>query len=502
MSLQEDLQEIENIKKGIHDAIQNKEVDIPDNTPFEAYASKINLIQPEGDCSILKINPTPSDATVEFTNSNGESIPTFYNQAACSTGKSIKYIVSKNGYRTQKNEQVLNQNTELNVILNEQPYKIYDSHSGVFCLTADGNLYGSGIANPSWNPKNRQKQYYPNFVLIDTNVQDCQIGLYYFGYLKNGDLYMHGSIDGQKTWVYEYTKIAENVKKLGKITNYDICSYIDNNDDLYMCGRNNYGEQGVAPDSTYTVMTLTKRASNVKSYFCDFGTSYYIDNNDDLYMCGNGSCQGSGTSTNITSFTKRASNVKTVVPCNTTHGSAYITNNNELYLTSNISEYSDYNWHKIADNVLSAKIATNSSDNSILHYIDINNDLYGYSLGDMRTPNPMGNGSTSGRAYRVKLASNVIMSFITGNSAGYINNNNEIYISGHTILTDDTDTFLKVSVDNIDTLYEPNLASLHLIYYGTDGYYYAAGDNRCGATGVDNGGSVVSTFTRIYPKGV
>ena len=501
MSITNDLSKILEIKEDIYNAISDKEVSIPENTPFEDYASKIASIQIGGDCSILKINPTPSDATVEFTNSNGESIPTFYNQAACSTGKSIKYIVSKNGYRTQQNEQVLNQNTELNVILNEQPYKIYDSLFGVFCLTNDGNLYGSGMANTSWNPTNRQKQYYPNFVLIDTNVQDCQIGQSYFGYLKNGDLYMHGSINGQKTWVYEYTKIAENVKKLGKITHYDICSYIDNNDDLYMCGINSFGEQGVAPDSTYSVMTPTKRASNVKSYFCDIGASYYIDNNDDLYMCGYGRKQGSGTNTNITTFTKRASNVKTVVPSSTTHGSAYITNNNELYLTSNISEYSDYNWHKIADNVLSAKIASNSSNNSILHYIDINNDLYGYSLGDMITPNPMGNGSTSGRAYRVKLASNVIMSFVNGNSAGYINNNNEIYISGLTLLTDDTNTFLKVASDNIDTLYEPNLAALRLIYYGMDGCYYAAGINSYGSSGVDNGGSVVTEFTRIYPTG-
>lgn len=102
MGIETDLSKIADIKKSIHSAIKSKEVDIPDNTPFEDYASKINLIQAGGDCSILRINPTPSDATVAFTNSKGESIPTFYNQAACATGKSIKYIVSKNGYRTQK----------------------------------------------------------------------------------------------------------------------------------------------------------------------------------------------------------------------------------------------------------------------------------------------------------------------------------------------------------------------------------------------------------------
>ena len=102
--------------------------------------------------------------------------------------------------------------------------------------------------------------------------------------------------------------------------------------ELYGCGHNNYGQQGSG--DTSNVLVFTKRASNVKDVICSSRTTWYIDNNNNLYGCGanyykqHGS-GGSGYGNNVLTFTKRASNVKKV-SC-TEEMTWYIDNNNNLY---------------------------------------------------------------------------------------------------------------------------------------------------------------------------
>ena len=102
--------------------------------------------------------------------------------------------------------------------------------------------------------------------------------------------------------------------------------------DLYGCGYGYYGGQGSG--NTSNVLVFTKRASNVKTVSCSQDTTWYIDNNNNLYGCGrnNYGQQGSGTSgssTNVAVFTKRASNVKTV-SCSY-YTTWYIDTSNNLY---------------------------------------------------------------------------------------------------------------------------------------------------------------------------
>ena len=71
-------------------------------------------------------------------------------------------------------------------------------------------------------------------------------------------------------------------KKVGKVC----CSmwtswYIDNNNNLYGCGYNYSGNQGSGDREN--VLAFTKRASNVKDFFCLESTTWYIDNNCLLY---------------------------------------------------------------------------------------------------------------------------------------------------------------------------------------------------------------------------
>ena len=92
------------------------------------------------------------------------------------------------------------------------------------------------------------------------------------------------------------------------LVNKDISSvtwYIDTSNNLYGCGNNYNGNQGSG--NTSYVYTFTKRAENVKTVSCSGSVTWYIDNNNDLYGCGKNSTgnQGSGDTSNVLTFTKR-----------------------------------------------------------------------------------------------------------------------------------------------------------------------------------------------------
>jgi len=87
---------------------------------------------------------------------------------------------------------------------------------------------------------------------------------------------------------------------------------IDNNNDLYGCGNNYYGQQGNGTSGSGTdVLTFTKRASNVKDILYTGDVTWYMNESNNVYGCGynlygqqgNGE---SGSNKNVTSFTKRA----------------------------------------------------------------------------------------------------------------------------------------------------------------------------------------------------
>ena len=104
------------------------------------------------------------------------------------------------------------------------------------------------------------------------------------------------------------------------------------NGELYGCGSNDEGAQSAGePANIPYILTFTKRASNVKDFCCSMYTTWYIDNNNDLYGCGHNDYgqQGSGDTTIVTVFTKRASNVKKV-SCST-YTTWYINNNKNHY---------------------------------------------------------------------------------------------------------------------------------------------------------------------------
>lgn len=204
-------------------------------------------------------------------------------------------------------------------------------------LTNNGELYGCG-----WNDSKQQSAGHTvksvlEFTKRADNVKSFACSAKTTWYIdNNGNLYGCGNAGdgaqgngytGTQYNVSKFTKRAENVK-------YVTCSdyttwYIDNNNDLYGTGRNEYGQQGLG--STTDASSFTKRASNVKDIKCSLNTTWYLDNDNNLYGCGqnNYGQQGSGNTTQINTFTKRAENIKSFTcSLNTTF---YIDSSNDLY---------------------------------------------------------------------------------------------------------------------------------------------------------------------------
>ena len=326
--------------------------------------------------------------------------------------------------------------TEPTQIMSNVPVKqiiFGQQNMGPLCLYANGDLYhrGGGLTNHS------------DWTKIASNVKEAKIGAYSSNilYLTNDNkLYAMGSNNyavgniGCSTSTAKL--VASNVVSFDMGNHYS-SFYVTSSGDLYGTGENSEYQQGSG--NTTDVTSYTKRASNVSKVVCSKGSydaTLYITKSGDLY--GAGHRDNFGTNDEIKTFTKLASNVR----------DAYVDNGNTWYIsTSNVlygvGYYGD---GTLGTGVTSGKTsvfvqcATNVSKlitrqewradgNSVL-YIATNGDLYG--TGQMGSPptHPQVLGRSSGTATWVKIASNVRDAHI-GSGAFYITNSNQLYGAGY-----------------------------------------------------------------------
>ena len=199
---------------------------------------------------------------------------------------------------------------------------------GVILALTEGNaLYrcGANTGNPSSTTAN-----YTSFTYVASNVKDIACSVKTAWYVTNsGDLYGQGwnrygqQGNGTTTDVSTFTKIAEGVKTVR--CSSSMTWYINENDELFGCGQGNTGAQGNGGSSwSSNVSVFTKRAENVDrvfpssmagvytydsyDYYC---VTWFITKDNELFGCGYNDYgqQGSGNTTNVTTFTKRAENV-------------------------------------------------------------------------------------------------------------------------------------------------------------------------------------------------
>lgn len=296
-------------------------------------------------------------------------------------------------------------------------------NSSTWYLTNDGDLYGCGQnshgqqgSGSHGNNTSPSTADVKTFTKRASNVRDFFVDDYTTWYINNNDelfgcgdnsSYQQGS--GDATHVTTFTKRADNVQNV--ICNGSSVWYLTKDGNLYGCGANAYGQQGDGKSGEGVCVTIfTKRASNVKKAIIGDRTAWYIDNNNDLYGCGNNyngqqSNGESGSGAYVTTFTKRASDVKDFV----TDGyvSWYIDNNDDLYGCGN-NQYGAFG-NGTTENVITfTKRAENvryiAGSSTMTIIIDNNNDLY---MSGSNNYGAQGSGDTTNVTTLTKRASNV-----------------------------------------------------------------------------------------------
>jgi alpha-tubulin suppressor-like RCC1 family protein len=193
-----------------------------------------------------------------------------------------------------------------------------------------------------------------------------------------------------------------------------------------MTGYNNYGQQGSG--NTKDVTTFTKRLSNVRDVDAHTGsvTAAILENND-LYMCGYAQLwnQGNSTQTNYTSFHKVAENVKKV--CAGTEYSFFIANDglDTMYISGQLISYQ--NQYKGFTRYAAQINDIQEVDGSHLGYLTNDGKLY---LGCRNNYGQCSTGSTSTTANVALRGGNVASMHLGQYVSWYIDNNGNLYGCG------------------------------------------------------------------------
>jgi alpha-tubulin suppressor-like RCC1 family protein len=381
------------------------------------------------------------------------------------------------------------------------------SDRATWYIDNNNDLYGCGL-----NSYGQQGDGTQNDVLIFTkraeNVKKVRStkGTYNTFYLTNdGLLYgcgygAYGALGNGTSFLTKFSKRASNVKDFECSPHYYATWYLTNDGDLYGTGTNYEGQQGSG--NTTQVNYFTKRASNVKEFKLGVETTWYIDNDNNLYGCGENGYfqQGAGlTSKDVTKFTKRADNVKKVIIVDNGIDSVatwYITNNGDLY-GCGWNGYGNHGSNSRVNVYYFTKRASNVKDAyptpSNTYYITNDDELYGCgynSHGELGTMDGTVD-STYGKSVLtfIKLADNVkYMPFVSAKTY-YITNNDELY---HSI--PDGSEFAKIS-DNILFAYAPS----NIFYATHDGKLYGRGSNGSGQLGLGDVESTNGEFIEIKP---
>lgn len=287
---------------------------------------------------------------------------------------------------------------------------------------------------------------------------------------------------------------TSNIKQV-EIHRNTMC-YIDCYNDLYFIGSFPYGSAGVGTSETIVYNNAVKKASNVRKVGIGVHRNnvFYITNDDELFVAGQNTYGqlGTGNTTNVTTFTKIADNVK---DASLSSHLLYVTNEDKMYGCGHnyqgqlsLGDFSTSTVLEpifIADNVKSVYCGYTCS-----WYIDNNLDLYGCGNNNSGMQGTGIASDTSAVATFTKRAENVVKVDCSSATTHYLNTSNELWGAGYkknNYLLDGT-----VSADAANAysfiLCRSNIKDFYTqgdtkYYVTTTGYLYAVGTNSYGGYG-------------------
>ena len=342
----------------------------------------------------------------------------------------------------------------------------YDSFYGnTYYITNNGEVYVSGWNyNGELGVGNTEHQYTATRItaldgVVIENVIVLGSSIYYIS--ENGDIYVSGKNNygklgiGTTTNQTTVTKLTalEGVKIKNIQIHSDSIYYISENGDVYVSGRNNYGQLGIGSttDQTTAIKLPALEGIIIKNIVAEQNSIYYISENGEVYVSGKNDYGqlGIGTTANQTTAVKineLEGNVITEIISGgeyvfylTQEGKVYVSGWN-YYGNLGIEEGAGSMWEYVSlaakitslDDLLIEKIVTNGG---CTFFITDKGEVYccGYNYAGQ-----LGIGNTRNIYEPIKIpALNdvIIKDIILGGtqswtSVYYITNNGEVYVSG------------------------------------------------------------------------
>ena len=169
-------------------------------------------------------------------------------------------------------------------------------------LKNDGSIWGCGNASAGQYGIENANSYYTTFTQATTNVNndvkqvDCGEGhtiilkndgsVWATGYNYSGELGL-----GDTTNRYTFTQVTTNVKQISCGLSHTII--LKNDGSIWGCGWNRYGELTGNGGTNNKVITLTEithgTGAIIKDVQCGWGVTFIVDENNKIWSCGDNS---------------------------------------------------------------------------------------------------------------------------------------------------------------------------------------------------------------------
>ena len=221
---------------------------------------------------------------------------------------------------------------------------VHVGYDHTFILKNDGTLWGCGY-NESGQLGLGDTNNRKTFTQITTNTDDIK-SIYCGGnhtiILKNDNTLWgcgwntYGQLGlGNTSSRNVFTKITDNVKMVDCGRGHTII--LKDDDTLWGCGRNEYGQLGLGDKSNRTTfIQITTNTDNIKSFYCGDNYELILKNDGTLWGCGrnaNGQL-GLGDKSDRTTFTQITTNDIKSICCGECH-TIILKNNGTLWGTGN-----------------------------------------------------------------------------------------------------------------------------------------------------------------------
>ena len=298
---------------------------------------------------------------------------------------------------------------------------VYGFFDHTFILKNDGTLWGCGwsVGTLGLGAGSGKKTIFTQITTNADNIKSVYCGYGHTIILKNdGTLWGcgengNGQIGlGNTTARNIFTQITTNTNDIKSVyCGHNHTLILKNDDTLWGCGNNSYGQLGIESAGNKTTFTIIDtNPGNIKSICCGSNCTLMLQNNGILWGCGSNSNGqlGLGDKTNVITFTKITNNIKSVY-CGYQH--TIILKNDGTLWGCGKNESGQLGLGDTTDRKTFTQLTTNANNIKSVycgyqHTIILKNDSTLWGCGH-NTEGQLGLGDTTNRTTLTQITTNV-----------------------------------------------------------------------------------------------